>query len=103
MAADTRAEVVLVTHLDKTIPTNCGTCTSHCPTDLQPVEIMKAQIAKNTDRIMDFEPWHCIGCSLCSYVCPSKIDVSDYVKKAKLVANIQLKKLEMQKKAKEGK
>lgn len=82
---------------------NCGTCTLHCPTDLQPVEIMKAQIAKNTDRIMDFEPWHCIGCSLCSYVCPSKIDVSDYVKKAKLVANIQLKKLEMQKKAKEGK
>lgn len=26
--ADTGAEVVLVTHLDKTIPTNCGTCTS---------------------------------------------------------------------------
>ena len=31
------------------------------------------------------------------------IDVSDYVKKAKLVANIQRKKLEMQKKQKEGK
>ena len=82
---------------------NCGTCTLHCPAEIQPVEIMKAQIAKNTDRIMDFEPWHCIGCSLCSYVCPSKIDVSDYVKKAKLVANIQRKKLEMQKKQKEGK
>ena len=26
--ADTGAEVVLVTHWDKTIPTNCGTCTS---------------------------------------------------------------------------
>lgn len=82
---------------------HCGECTLHCPAQIQPVEIMHAQIARNTDRIMDFEPWHCIGCGLCSYVCPSKIDVSDYVKKAKLVANIQLKKIEMQKKAKEVK
>lgn len=82
---------------------HCGECTSHCPVGIQPVEIMHAQIAKNTDRIMAYEPWHCIGCALCSYVCPSKIDVHDYVKKAKLVANIQLKKLEAQKKAKEGK
>ena len=82
---------------------HCGTCTEHCPTGLQPVEIQYAQIAKNTDKIMSLEPWECIQCGLCSYVCPIKIDVADYVKKAKLVASIQLKKLEASKNAKEGK
>ncbi len=70
----------------------CGTCTDHCPSGLQPVEIKIAQQSKNMDRMMALTPWHCVGCGLCSYVCPSKIDVIEYVKKAKLLTMAQLKK-----------
>ena len=76
----------------------CGECVEHCPVGLQPVEIKDAQQARNVERIMALEPWHCISCGLCSYVCPSKIDVSDFVSKAKKRAMIQIKMQEKQKK-----
>ncbi len=67
-----------------TIPClRCGACTDHCPAALQPVEIKSAFQAVNNDRLFALKPELCIGCGLCSYICPSKIDVSNYVKSAK--------------------
>ena len=32
---------------------------------------------------MKFKIFNCIECNLCSYVCPSKIPVSEYIKQGK--------------------
>lgn len=61
----------------------CGSCVLSCPVDLQPVQIMNAVKKKDMESLHAFHPKNCIECGLCSYVCPSKIDVTDWVKKGK--------------------
>lgn len=69
----------------------CGTCVDHCPSYLKPVEIRFAYLAKNNEKMAELKADMCIECGLCSYVCPSKIDVSDFTKKAKTMVFIQRK------------
>ena len=61
----------------------CGSCVLSCPADLQPVQIMNAVKKKDMESLQAFNPKNCIECGLCSYVCTSKIDVTDWVKKGK--------------------
>lgn len=61
----------------------CGSCVLSCPADLQPVSIMNAVKSKNIEALKAFNPKNCIECGLCSYVCTSKIEVTEYVKRAK--------------------
>lgn len=62
----------------------CGSCVDHCPAGLVPVKIVQAEKAKNLDMIARFNADECVECGVCSYVCPSKIDVKEGVKKAKM-------------------
>mgnify|MGYP000655248444 FL=1 len=50
------------------------------------------------ERLALLNPNACVGCGLCSYVCPSFIDVADFVKKGKLFLSIE----EAKKKAQKG-
>ena len=45
---------------------------------------------KNPDkeRIKSLNPLRCIECGLCTYTCTSKIQVTDYVRKAKMIAKL---------------
>jgi Na+-translocating ferredoxin:NAD+ oxidoreductase subunit C len=61
----------------------CGSCILSCPADLQPVSIMNAVKRKDMSALKAFDTKNCIECGLCSYVCTSKINVTDYVKKGK--------------------
>ena len=63
----------------------CGSCSSHCPAHLQPVEIKQAFDNKNVDRMIQLNTMACVECGTCSYVCPSRIEVTDYVKKCKML------------------
>ena len=65
----------------------CGSCTLHCPSHLQPVRIMQAEKAKNTDLLIKLEVTRCIECGTCTYICPSKIEVTDMVSKGKRRVN----------------
>ncbi len=69
----------------------CGSCVLSCPAHLQPVTIMNAMRSMPVDKekIKQLEPLKCIECGLCSYVCTSKIPVTDYVKRAKVVAKLK--------------
>lgn len=62
---------------------HCGKCIDNCPMGLQPVQIQMALKANNIDRLLKLNAAVCINCGLCSFVCPSKIDVSNNVQKAK--------------------
>ncbi len=61
----------------------CGNCTMHCPAFLQPVEIMDALERKDEARLNKLNTMKCVECGLCATVCPSKIDVSENMKRAK--------------------
>ena len=61
----------------------CGKCATHCPMKLTPTEIKQAYLNNDLNLLLDLQTKKCIQCGLCSYVCPSKIEISDYVNKAK--------------------
>jgi electron transport complex protein RnfC len=63
----------------------CGWCVDVCPTGLTPVHLM--QLSQNLDAVPEKstevpailrstaarESLHCIGCGLCTYVCPTRL------------------------------
>lgn len=58
-------------------------CIDYCPASLQPVKIMQAEKRADPDMMRKLEAERCVSCGMCSYICPSKIEVSDFVAKAK--------------------
>ena len=66
----------------------CGTCVLSCPAHLYPVLVMKAMKTMPVDRqkIKDLKVLNCMECGLCSYSCTSKIPLTDYMRRAKVVA-----------------
>ena len=66
----------------------CGSCVLSCPVHLEPVQIMNAVKTLDRERIKMLNPLKCIECGICSYTCTSKIPVTDYVRKAKMIAKL---------------
>lgn len=66
----------------------CGSCVLSCPVHLEPVQIMNAVKTLDKERIKMLNPLKCIECGLCTYSCTSKIQVTDYIRKAKLIAKL---------------
>lgn len=63
----------------------CGKCVDVCPVNLSPILIKRALDAKDNDLLKDFRSDTCIQCGLCSYVCPSRIELTDAMAKAKAI------------------
>lgn len=68
----------------------CGSCVLSCPTGLEPVLIMNAMkvVPVDKERVKALNPLRCIECGLCTYSCTSKIRVTDYVRRAKIIAKL---------------
>ena len=66
----------------------CGSCVLSCPAGLEPVQIMNAVKSLDKERIKVLNPLRCIECGLCTYVCTSKIQVTDFVRRAKIFAKL---------------
>ena len=66
----------------------CGSCVLSCPVHLEPVQIMNAVKTLDKPRIKMLNPLRCIECGLCTYTCTSKIPVTDYIRKAKIIAKL---------------
>lgn len=61
----------------------CGKCIAFCPAGIQPVRIATALKSKDNDSLKKLHVHDCIDCGLCAYVCPSRLNVSENVRKAK--------------------
>ena len=72
----------------------CGKCIEHCPAGLQPIQIKNAYDAKDIKELEDFQVNKCVECGLCSYICPSRIELTDAIKKAKLYFKLSQTKKE---------
>lgn len=65
----------------------CGSCVYSCPAGLQPVSIMQAVKNNDKDALKNkLNIRACILCGMCSYTCTSKINLTDYCRKAKKMA-----------------
>lgn len=66
----------------------CGSCVLSCPAHLEPVLIMEAVKSNDRDRIKALKPLTCVECGLCTYSCTSGIRVTDFIRRAKLLAKL---------------
>lgn len=69
----------------------CGKCVDHCPMGLQPVQIQMAINRGDVDRCYELDVLKCVECGMCSFVCPSHIDVTANMSKAKMMARMKFK------------
>ena len=58
----------------------CGHCENVCPVDILPQFLFKAVMAEEYDMAEGLGVKDCAECNLCTYVCPSKIEVSGIIK-----------------------
>lgn len=61
----------------------CGKCVDKCPMNLQPFAIASAVKDMDIPMMYKLRAFDCIECGICSYLCPAKISLLDYVKSAK--------------------
>jgi len=61
----------------------CGYCIDVCPVQIMPSLIMKASISNNIEKMEHLFINDCIHCELCTFVCPSKIEIVQHIKNGK--------------------
>jgi len=62
----------------------CGFCTNLCPAGVIPHLLFQYAEKDIIDEdLLRYRIFDCIECNLCNYVCPSKIPVSEFIKKGK--------------------
>ena len=62
---------------------NCGYCDDVCAVDILPQFTMKCTHADAVEEALAHGLLDCVSCGLCTFVCPSKIDLSAILRKAK--------------------
>lgn len=61
----------------------CAKCLRACPEGLNPIKLMELWERGEKEEFLKFGGNKCIECGLCSYVCPSKIEVANKIVTAK--------------------
>ena len=69
----------------------CGKCIENCPAGLQPIQIKNAFDNKDVKELQAFDCSKCVECGMCSFVCPSHIELTDALRKAKQYLRINAK------------
>ncbi|MDD3171741.1 MAG: SLBB domain-containing protein, partial [Bacilli bacterium] len=63
----------------------CGKCVESCPAFLSPVQIKSALDSNDRELLKELRADKCVQCGLCSYICPSRIELTESVTKAKAI------------------
>jgi Na+-transporting NADH:ubiquinone oxidoreductase subunit A len=61
----------------------CMHCADICPVDILPQFTYKAILAEEVEEFLSHGLLDCVECGLCSFVCPSKIELTETLKAAK--------------------
>jgi len=70
-------------HGDERACIACMHCADVCPVDILPQLTYKAILAGEVEEALAHGLLDCVECGLCTYVCPSKIELTDVLKTAK--------------------
>lgn len=63
---------------------NCGYCADVCAVDILPQYALKSILAGEVEETLAHGLLDCVACGLCTYVCPSKIDICAGLQKARI-------------------
>ena len=63
----------------------CGRCTDHCPVGLQPVLIKESAKRRDKQSLLKLKTTSCVECGMCSYICPSHIEVTEFIRRGKRI------------------
>jgi Na+-transporting NADH:ubiquinone oxidoreductase subunit A len=63
-------------HGDRRACIACMHCADVCPVEMLPQMVLKAILAEEVEEYLELGLLDCVECGLCSYVCPSKIELS---------------------------
>ncbi len=63
---------------------SCMFCADVCPVDILPEMLYKAILADEVEEYLSHGLLDCVQCGLCSYVCPSKIELTATFERAKI-------------------
>ena len=58
-----------------------GYCLKVCPTDVQPLFVWKAVSYGDIEEAEELGILDCVDCGLCTYVCPSKIEIGSIIRR----------------------
>jgi electron transport complex protein RnfC len=61
----------------------CGYCMTMCPLDLMPMNLARAYLSKDKEKLRELKLSLCMNCGCCSYVCPAKRPLAEYNQLAK--------------------
>ncbi|MDL2293749.1 electron transport complex subunit RsxC [Ruminococcaceae bacterium OttesenSCG-928-D13] len=70
----------------------CGRCIMHCPVQLSPTEIEEAYTNKDMAMMQKLHSEVCMGCGVCSFVCPAKRLLSPATTLARLAVLAEARK-----------
>ncbi|KKK49730.1 hypothetical protein LCGC14_3132090, partial [marine sediment metagenome] len=71
-------------HVDKFLNCiRCGRCIDACPMGLMPSMLSILSEAGQYEECKDYDLWDCFECGSCTFVCPSKRPIVQFVKLAK--------------------
>lgn len=62
---------------------NCAKCLRACPEGLNPIKLMDLSKRNEKEEFLKFGGDKCIECGLCSFICPSNIEIAQTIKTAK--------------------
>lgn len=64
----------------------CGRCVDHCPMGLMPADMGLALERGKVELSKEYGLMDCIECGVCTYVCPAKRPIVQWIKKGKFLA-----------------
>ena len=61
----------------------CGKCVHVCPMRLMPNELTIHSVAKDTEKLKEFNLMDCMECGSCAYICPQRRFIVQHIKAGK--------------------
>lgn len=58
----------------------CSKCLRKCPKGLNPIKLYELSKRKEKDEFIKFGGDKCIDCNLCTYICPSNVELAQEIK-----------------------
>jgi Na+-transporting NADH:ubiquinone oxidoreductase subunit A len=76
-------EATTSTHGEERACIQCGKCIEVCPVGLMPNLVLKAAVASDIEKMESVFIHDCVDCGLCTFACPSKIELGEHIEAGK--------------------
>lgn len=72
---------------------HCGKCVSACPMHLMPNYLAQYSKIDNDEMCEKYNLFSCVECGCCTYICPGRVPIVQYIRDKKAQINVKRKKM----------